>query len=133
MSSAGNDRSEQPRIYAVRTTERARRDLDAATIHFAETASPEIAAAWREEILDAFASLATLPRRCSLAPERFRGEVRHLVYRRPGSRTAYRVLFTITGEEVDSLEAPTVTIFHVRHASARPITRSEARRMEKEE
>lgn len=125
--------SEQPQTYALRFTERARRDLDIATAHFAQAASPEIAVAWREGIYEAIASLATFSRRCPRAPERFRREVRQLIYRRPGSRVAYRILFTISGEEEGSLEAPTVTIFHVRHASARPITRTQAREIESEE
>ena len=125
-------RPEQTLTYAVRFTERAQRDLDTATLHFAETASPEIAVAWRDGVYDALASLATFPRRCPTAPERFHREVRQLLYRRPGSQTAYRILFAIAGEDTASPDAPTVTILHLRHSSARPITRTQARAIETE-
>ena len=80
------DRDEQPLTYALRFTERAQRDLDAATVYFAETASPEIAVTWREGLYEALASLATFPRRYPSAPERFRREVRQMMYRRPEAR-----------------------------------------------
>ncbi len=132
MSSA-EDQNEVPQTYALRLTERARRDVDAATVYFAETASPEIAIEWREEFYQALSALATLPRRFPLAPETFRREVRQMQYRRSGSRTAYRILFTIVGEGATSPDAPTVNILHVRHAAARPLTRTQIRAIEGEE
>ena len=71
---------------------------------------------------ETIAGLSTRPRRYSVVPERFRREVRHALYHRPGSQSVYRILFTITGEQESSEDAPTVTILHVRHASSRPIT-----------
>ena len=121
---------EESRTYAVRLTERAQRDIDEATLHFADTASEQIAVAWREGFYEAIAALATLPRAYPLVPERFRGEVRQMPYRRTGNATAYRVLFTITGEEPNALDAPTVNILHVRHAAARPLTRTQIRAIE---
>lgn len=126
------DGDEQPRAYALRFTERAQRDLDAATYHFAVTASPEIAVSWREGLYTAMAALALYPRRCPTAPEKFRREVRQYLYRRPGSHVIYRILFTIAGEEVAAQDAPTVNILHVRHASTRPLSRTQTREIETE-
>ncbi len=127
------DKDEPTRTYALRVTQRAQRDLDAATVYFAETASPEIAVMWREGIYAELASLATFPRRCPRVPEQFHREVRQLLYRRSGSQTAYRILFAIAGEEETSPDAPTVIILHVRHTAARPITRTQVRIIEAEQ
>src|SRR5690242_3389710 len=78
-----DDEGKPTQTYALRLTERAQRDMDAATVHVAETASPEVAIAWREGLYEALASLATFPRRCLRAPERFRREVHQILYRRP--------------------------------------------------
>lgn len=80
--------------------------------------------------MKAIGELATMPRRCPVVPERFQREMRQLLYQRPGSQVKYRILFTITGEQESSPEPPTVTVFHVRHASARPITRTQIREIE---
>ena len=109
---------EQPLHYALRFTERARRDIDAATVHIAESSSPELAIVWREGLYDTVASLATFPRRCPLAREQFRCEARQILYRRPGSRFAHRLLFTFSGEEATSPDAPTVILLHVRHSAS---------------
>jgi len=121
---------ERPR-YSVRLQERALRDVDAAFVGLAEFASEAIAHAWRAGLSEVVSGLAENPRRHPRVPEHFLREVRQALYRRPGSRVAYRILFTLTGEEADALEGPTVTVFHVRHASARSITRTEARELER--
>lgn len=123
-------KDEQPLNYALRFTERARRDIDAETVYIAETSSPEIAIVWREGLYDTVASLAILPRRCPLAREQFRCEVRQILYRRPGSRFAHRILFTFSGEEAVSSDAPTVILLHVRHSASRPLTKLQARAIE---
>ena len=125
-----HDAGEELPVYAIRITERAQRDINAATVHFGDTASPEIGAAWRTGLYEAISSLATLPRRCPVAPERFRSEVRQMQYRRAGSHVAYRILFRIEGEEANALDPPTVIIMHIRHASARPLTRTQIREIE---
>ncbi len=118
--------------YEVRFTARAQRDLDMATVYFAETASADVAIAWREGIYQAISSLSTFPRRCPHAPQKFRHEVRQLLYRRPGSKIFYRILFAITSEDISFGGVPTVYILHIRHASTRPITRKQARTIEEE-
>ena len=114
--------SERPIAYVLRLHERAVRDINAAYVRLAELVSPDVADQWQDGLQGAIASLATKPRRCPLVPERFTREVRQLLYRRHGSQTAYRILFTITGEQAQSPDPPTVTILHIRHASARAIT-----------
>ena len=119
--------------FRLRLTERAHRSLDEATIHFAETASPEVAVAWREGFYAILSPLSDAPRRFPRASEPFHREVRQVIYRRPSSRVAYRGLFTITGEEESSPDAPTVVILLVRHGAARPLTRAEVRAVESDE
>ena len=127
---ASNASNEEPVAYVVRLRERAVRDINAAYVRMAEEVSDAIADQWREGLYEALATLATMPRRCPLVPERFRGEVRQRLYQRSGGQAKYRILFMITGEEISSLEPPTVEVIHVRHASARPITRTQAREIE---
>ncbi len=81
---------------------------------------PETAAHWYNGLLDAIASLDSLPSRCSLAPENavFEYEIRHLLYGRKGRR--YRVLFTVVDE--------TVHVLHFRHWAQRTMAASEIRR-----
>lgn len=123
---------EPPQTYALRITERAQRDLDAATVKMAEDVSPEAAIHWREELYQTLASLASFPLRYPRAPERFQGDVRQLFHRPTGHQAVYRILFIVIGGEA-SPDAPTVNILHVRHGSARPITRAEARQIERAE
>jgi plasmid stabilization system protein ParE len=68
---------------------------------------------WYESLRQENESLATMPRRCPLAPENAVSpfEVRHFLYgRRPN---IYRVLFTI--------EQDTVYILHIRHGRRLPL------------
>jgi plasmid stabilization system protein ParE len=127
-SQEGSNEPESFRIYALRFTDRARTDIDAAHARFVALAGQVVADAWKDGLFEAVASLSTMPRR-ALASEqrRFRHEVRQLIYRRPGSDVAYRVLFTIVEEAED---APFVRIVHVRHGAQRPISRAEAREIE---
>lgn len=130
--SAENSNSDEPISYVLRLRERAVRDINAAYVCFAEMVSEAVADEWRDGLTETLAGLASLPRRCPLAPERFQREVRQLLYRRPGSQVAYRVLFTITGKQAQSPDAPTIIILHVRPALARPVTRTQAREIDTE-
>ena len=113
-----NGDAEEPVVYALRLQELAARDITAAYVRMAELVSVEIAEEWRDGLRNAIAGVATNLRRFPLVTEDFKREVRHLVYRRPGSKTAYRVLFTITGEVQPFPDPPTVTVLHVRHAAS---------------
>ena len=121
-----SDPNETPQ-FVVRIQERAVRDINAAHVRLAELTSRENANLWRTGLTDAIKKLATMPRRFPIAPEPFADEVRQLVYRREGNRTAHRVLFTVTDQPTDTVPTPTVIILHVRHAAARPLTRRQAR------
>ena len=128
MNSANS--SEELPVYAVRTREYAKRDIDAEVVRLAEAGSADAAIAWNEELDEAIGGLATLPRRCPRVPEPFHGEVRQLLYQRSGSRVRHRILFRITGEEENALDPPTVTVIHVRHGAARPLTKAQIRQIE---
>jgi len=93
-----------------------------------ELSDKELADEWKAGLFEAVAPLATMPHR-QIAPEqvRFRQEIRQIIYRRRAGSVAYRVLYTIVEAEDD---APYIRILHVRHGSARPITRAEARELE---
>ena len=108
--------------YVVRLNERAINDINAAYVRIAEVVSESVANAWREGLADAMASLSIFPRSHPLASEKFRTEVRQLLYQRPGSQISYRILFTIIEDEGPAHDAPTVLILHIRHAAARPAT-----------
>lgn len=120
---------EPPAIWAVRTTKRARSDMEAAEERLAVLTDEEIAEAWSEGLEAEIAKLAQIPTRWPLAEEdkMFRESVRRLLYRRTLSGPAYRVLFVLRENPDD---APTVTIIHVRHAAQKPMTRKEAREIE---
>ena len=124
---------DEPTVYALRLREYAVRDINAAYVRFAEEVSEAVANEWHDGLMKAISELATMPRRCPVVPERFHREMRQLLYQRPGSQVKHRILFTITGEQEVSPEPPTVTVFHVRHASARPITRTQIREIEAQE
>ena len=102
--------------------------MDAAYAHFVNTAGLEIADDWKESLLEAIAGLAFMPHR-QIVPEaaRFRRMVHQIIHRRPGSRVAYRVLFSVAETGPDG---PVVIILVLRHGAAKPITRAEAREME---
>ena len=123
---------EEPRTYVVRFRERARREIYQAVAHFIESAGDDTAIEWHNGLTNEMAALSQFPRRCPRVPEQFTREVRQLVYRRGRGRAAYRVLFTLTNEEPDALEPPTVTVIHIRHAAVRPMTRREIREIEAE-
>ena len=127
---SNSNSSEELPVYAVRTREYANRDINAAMVRLAELVSDEAALAWRQELREAIGSLATMPRRCPRATEPFHGDVRQMLYRRLHSSLVYRILFRITDEEENAIDPPTVTVIHVRHGAARPLTRAQIRQIE---
>lgn len=95
----------------------------------------EAAREWRRALLAEICRLRTNPLRHPIIPEQahFPREARQFVFRRPGapgSSFAYRILFTVEDAAApgaaESLDGPMVKVFHVRHATARPIGRQEA-------
>ncbi len=98
--------------FQVEYTTAARTDLDQAYQWISEqSASPETAFRWFNEISQAIASLDQNPQRCGLAPEDdyFTQEIRQLLHGKPADR--YRILFTI--------DEKTVVILHIRHSARR--------------
>ena len=100
--------------FRVRTTAKAKRDLDAILVWLQSQQAGEAGLRWFQGLRDAIGSLSNMPRRCMLAPEDkvFPFEVRQLLY---GNRPhVYRVLFTI--------EHDTVTVLHIRHGRRLPLS-----------
>jgi len=90
----------------------AEQDIEDAYLWLAER-DPEAADRWFNSIYDRISSLETFPERCPLAPESefFNCEIRETFHGRRQHK--YRVLFTITGDEVH--------ILHVRHSARLPL------------
>ena len=94
-------------VFRVRTTAKAKRDLDGILAWLLSREAGEPGLKWFQGLREAVASLAHSPERCALAQENavFPFEVRQLVYGRRQHR--YRVLFTIEGD--------TVSVLHIHH------------------
>jgi plasmid stabilization system protein ParE len=93
--------------YRVVVTAAAKQDLRNAYLWAAERA-PHTAALWLQRFETELRKLADFPERCQLAHENayVEAEIRQLIFgRRQG---AYRVLFTIVGDEVQ--------VLHIRRA-----------------
>lgn len=125
------EKSDQPRVYALRFTQRALTDIDVAYARFEELADVFVADSWKDGLFETVIQLAVMPHR-QIVPEsaRFQQEVRQLLYRRQGSAVAYRILFTV---QEDSLDGPTVLILTLRHGARKPITRAEVQEIEHSE
>jgi plasmid stabilization system protein ParE len=122
-----SEQEDDLKVYAIRFTDTARSDIDYASDRFAAYAGNDVADEWEDGLEEAISHLATGPHR-PLAVESalFEVEVRYLTYQRHRSRAAYRVLFTVREETPDG---PQVIVFHVRHASARPLQSYEVRNL----
>ena len=121
---------EKPPIYAVRLSPRAERDLDAITVSYAESIAGERnAVAWRDGFYDEIATLATLPHRYPAPPDAsaFSFETKQLLYRRAKSSVTHRIYYRIFE---DGDDGRLVRVIHIRYASARALTRREAREIE---
>ena len=102
--------------FRVRTTLKAKRDLDAILGWLLSEQAGEAGLRWFLGLREAVASLSEIPRRCMLAPENkaFPFEVRQLLY---GNRPhVYRILFTI--------EENAVIVLHIRHGRRLPLSGS---------
>ena len=97
--------------YRVEITEPAERDVREALRWIAQY-SPEKAALWYFDFLEAADGLQNFPARCSVAPESSEAlELRHLLFGK------YRIIFLIDDE--------TVYILHVRHQKQKPLSPDE--------
>jgi plasmid stabilization system protein ParE len=130
MSSSPHEQDNSPVVFAIRFTQRARREIKESRDWLASLIGDDLADEWEAGFLTAVRGLATMPGRYPIAPEDayFSGiTVRQMVYRRRSdSSSAFRVLFTAKAESDDG---PVVTVYHVRHAARRPVSRAEARKI----
>lgn len=128
MSDDSPDKKVEPAAYAVRFSAGADREVSEATVRLADlSGSEKIAQEWLEGIYTAATTLATHPTRFALRPDEGRKiglSVRRLLYQRSPSSAAYHLYYTVENQGEDG---PRVTIIHVRHASRRPITGTEAK------
>ena len=115
--------------YALRLLPRAERDIDAHAERLAILTGPANAQQWHTGLFAHIATLTDNPRRFPRIAEqkRFLKETRHLLYRSKPDGPVWRVLFTL---REDTEDTPAVILIHVRHGAQRPITRTEARRIE---
>ena len=125
-SNEGEQDEEEQTVYAVRLSEAAVRQADAALERIIEAEGPDAAEEWQEGLNTARASLATLPERCLIAPEnrvfqkkRPGPPLRVLLYRH--GRSAWRLLFTVHAATDE--DAPRVQIHQMRHSAQKPLTR----------
>jgi len=97
--------------FRVETTAQAERDGEAILVGLLAQDAGDSGIRWFLALEEAIASLATLPKRCPLAPEnaRFPFEVRQMLYGRKPH--VYRILFTI--------DEDTVYVLHIRHGRRR--------------
>ena len=101
--------------FRVRTTAKAKRDLDDILRWLLSREAGETGLRWFQGLRQTVATLADSPKRCPLAPENavFPFEVRHLLYgRKP---YVYRIIFSIEGN--------TVSVLHIRHGRRQPIAK----------
>lgn len=126
------DATEQPIIWAIRFTNRARADILAAEDYFVGKATDEIAKAWSAGLIAEAAKLARHPTIWPIAEEDklFRQTVHRMLYCRTRTGPAYRVLFVLRRSPDD---APTVGIIHIRHAARASMTQQEAWEIESTE
>ena len=103
--------------YRIEISSIAESEADRAFLRLSQIFSPAKASQWYLGLLDAIASLAEMPNRCSLARENnnFSQEIRQLIYGR--GRNSYRVIFTI----LEAQDMTTVRILHIRHGSQQTI------------
>ncbi len=101
--------------FQVKTTAKARRDLDGILNRLLSQEAGEAGLRWFQGLRQAVATLADFPQRCALAPENavFPFEVRHLFYGRKPH--VYRIIFTVEGN--------TVAVLHIRHGRRQPIAK----------
>lgn len=99
--------------YRVRITPTALADAEELYLWIAQD-SPARAVKWFNGLFDVIETLASLPRRCPMAPEAeiVGQEIRCLLYTK-----RYRILFRV--------EDDTVMIYHIRHTAQQWMTREE--------
>ena len=124
--------SDDAHSYAVRIRPAALTEIQEAYDRLAEFPGITVADRWYEGLRDLFAELASYPGRYAPARESrlFRAEIRIALHSLSPRSAVHRVLFAI--EEAGD-DPAIVHALSVRHAARKPITRAEAREIEKDE
>lgn len=112
-------------IYAIRLVGNVARTIAAEYERQEIQSGPSHADRWRDSLLNALQSLATLPERCAVAdedrlyrPAKSGPALRQLLHpRRRGQ--AWRILFTV--HDADADDPPTVRVHHIRHSAQQPL------------
>ena len=124
MTGLGAEEEGELPVYAVRLSEPAAAQAENAFERLIETAGLDAAEEWQEGLRAAWASLATLPQRCAVAPENRPFQEKHpgpplraLPYRR--GRSVWRLLFTANTATDD--DPPLVRVHQIRHGAQEPL------------
>ncbi len=119
---------EEPTVYAVRPSSLAADQIAAEHQRLQQRSGFGAADAWEDAVMDAIASLATLPERCPIAPENDLFQrvkpgqtLRVLLHKQTRGNAAWRILFRIPSR--NALDPPTVRVLRVLHGSQSPMTR----------
>ncbi len=118
--------------YAIRIHRKAAADIEEAYQELAAFSGEEFANDWQDGLWETISTLATLPKRRPLADENrlFQNDVWAHSYRLRKSHIMHHIFFEVVEESED---APYIYVLHIRHASRKPMTRAEAREIEKDE
>ena len=115
-------------VYAVRPSGHAADQIEAEHQRLQQRSGLDTADAWEDALMDAIASLATLPERCRVAPEndlfqrvRPGQTLRVLLDKQTRSSAAWRILFSISSP--NGSDPPTVEVLRVLHGSQAPMDR----------
>ncbi len=108
--------ADEEKVYAVRLAGSVGRRLVAEYALQEEQSGPEAADRWRDRMLEAIESLATLPGRGAIARENPlfpNATVRQRLFAR------WRLLYTV--HEADEDDPPIVWVRHIRHGAEEPL------------
>lgn len=106
--------------YQIEMASIAEAEADQAFLWISQITSRENAQKWYQGLLQKIESLATMPKRCSLAPENeyFSQEIRQLFYGK--GKSLYRILFTV----IESKNVSLVRILHIRYFAQETLGKS---------
>ncbi len=115
-------------VYAVRPSSHAADQIQAEHQRLQQRSGFDVADAWEDALMDAVASLATLPERCPIAPENDLFQrakpgqtLRVLIHKQTHGSTAWRILFRIPSP--NTADPPTVRVLRVLYGSQLPMAR----------
>jgi hypothetical protein len=120
--------------YAVRISPRANRESLLLYARLDEvTGDEEAARQWYIGLQEQIGTLSTLPHRYPLRSDESKKigqDVRRFLYRRPPGGAGYHVYYSV---HEDSPDGPHINVWHVRPATARPLTAREGKEIARED